>query len=610
MACSLGAAVPPFAPHAISVSLPTWQDNVDYEEGEKRVVDAMVSGYPRFFIHLGIQKLARQCRQKFGSSGEDCMLFPSRKIAENCRSFMIDRAHAQGIDIPIRLVQHVIHPNNGSSNSPSIELHIVLFPENQFSLAKQFWQHTGLGVSSRLAERCLIMLQDQEQLPTSMASPRIPGKSGNKHYSAKPPRESQVENAVDDLEDATYLEERYGRNLPQDAAASAKRAMKRRIAGVLVRDSPSDWSQAGKQDAEVGPSTRGVHEVSEDDVYLYPTGMAAIWNAHQLALHVRPPTKSICFGFPYTDTLKILEKWGPGCDFLGNGLDKDIDELEQILERESAQRPGQPPILALFTEFPSNPLLRCANLPRLRALADKYDFLIVVDDTIGNLVNVEVLPYSDIVVSSLSKIFSGDANVMGGSLVLNPRGKHYASLKQHITNNFEDTYFNEDAIYMERNSRDFARRIRAIDENTEVVCDFLRSHSLASSSPPENTVIKEVFYPKYTTTEHYNKCKVSEDAGFGGLFSLTFVTAEAARAFFDALPCYKGPSLGSNFTLACPYTILAHYMERDWAAKYGIEEGLVRVSVGMEDRQTLLEDFGKALAAAQATSTSSTSYVV
>ena len=57
----LGSAVPPFTAHAISVSLPTWRDNVGYEEGEKRVVDAMVSGYPRFFIHLSIQKVCVLC---------------------------------------------------------------------------------------------------------------------------------------------------------------------------------------------------------------------------------------------------------------------------------------------------------------------------------------------------------------------------------------------------------------------------------------------------------------------------------------------------------------------------------------------------------------------
>ena len=87
------------------------------------------------------------------------------------------------------------------------------------------------------------------------------------------------------------------------------------------------------------------------------------------------------------------------------------------MEEEFNRNPTVPPILALFTEFPSNPLLRSANLPRLRALADKYDFLIVIDETIGNFVNVEVLPYADIVVSSLTKIFSGASNVMGGRYI-------------------------------------------------------------------------------------------------------------------------------------------------------------------------------------------------
>jgi len=124
--------------------------------------------------------------------------------------------------------------------------------------------------------------------------------------------------------------------------------------------------------------------------------------------------------FPYTDTLKILDKFGPGCHFVGHGLDADIDALEDFLTKEARHNPTTPPVLALFTEFPSNPLLRSADLPRLRALADKYDFLVVIDETLGNFVNVQVLPYADIVVSSLSKIFSGDSNVMGGRYVSHP----------------------------------------------------------------------------------------------------------------------------------------------------------------------------------------------
>ncbi|KAF8345226.1 pyridoxal phosphate-dependent transferase [Amanita rubescens] len=258
--------------------------------------------------------------------------------------------------------------------------------------------------------------------------------------------------------------------------------------------------------------------------------------------------------FTYTETLKILQKWGPGCHFFENGLDSDIDKLAKMLV-------DQGPILALFAEFPSNPLLRSVNLPRLRALAD-------------DIVNVEVIQYTDIVVSGFTGIFSGDANVMGGSLVLNPQG------------------------------RDFKRRIWRINANTEAVCNFLCSRSIAGGNTSPDTVIKQVFHPKYSTPENYERCRKKkgedEEGGYGGLFSLTFTSRAASEAFFDALQCFKGPSLGTNFTLACPYTILAwHYGELDWAAGFGVEAGLVRVSVGMEDKDDLLKLFEVALNAAQ-----------
>lgn len=118
-----------------------------------------------------------------------------------------------------------------------------------------------------------------------------------------------------------------------------------------------------------------------------------------------------CDSFPYIDTLKILQKWGPGCHFFGHGLSSDLSALETTLK---AERDAGTPIRALFSEFPSNPLLRTPPLVQLRRLADEYDFVIVVDETIGSFANVEVLPIADIVVSSLSKVFSGETNVLGG----------------------------------------------------------------------------------------------------------------------------------------------------------------------------------------------------
>ena len=104
------------------------------------------------------------------------------------------------------------------------------------------------------------------------------------------------------------------------------------------------------------------------------------------------------------DTLKVLEKFGPGCHFLGHGYPADLSELLSAVALPNA----------VFTECPSNPLLVTPDFRALRALADQYDILLIVDATIGNMCNVEVLPYADIVVHSLSKVFSGCADVTGG----------------------------------------------------------------------------------------------------------------------------------------------------------------------------------------------------
>lgn len=137
----------------------------------------------------------------------------------------------------------------------------------------------------------------------SCGSTRKPASHGTARKSTVS-EDTEQDNLTNDH--TTYLEERYGRNLPLSAATTAKRALRRRIAGVLLRDSisPSDPVESlGAQDATgvVGQSWRGVREVSEDDVFLYPTGMSAIWHAHNLVLgsserRGRKAGKSVCFG--------------------------------------------------------------------------------------------------------------------------------------------------------------------------------------------------------------------------------------------------------------------------------------------------------------------------
>ncbi|KAJ2682411.1 Cystathionine gamma-synthase, partial [Coemansia spiralis] len=201
--------------------------------------------------------------------------------------------------------------------------------------------------------------------------------------------------------------------------------------------------------------------------------------------------------------------------------------------------------------------------------------------TIGSFANVDVLQWADVAVSSLTKVFSGESNVMGGSLVLNPAGALYARLRAALAPVYEDLMWREDAIFLERNSRDFARRVAAIGRNALAVAELLRA----------SAKVARVQYPRFTTPANYAQLMrdPSDAAGYGGLLSVFFVGGEqAARAFYDHLRCCKGPSLGTNFTLASPYTILAHYHELEWAAQYGVAADLVRISIGLEPADELL----------------------
>lgn len=145
-------------------------------------------------------------------------------------------------------------------------------------------------------------------------------------------------------------------------------------------------------------------------VYLHQSGMAAIYHVHHALLSWRG-TESIVFGFTYELTPKLLEAYGPSFRFYGLGTDNELADLETYLEGH-----GEDPkkVQALWCECPSNPLLRTPNLRRLRALANKYSFPIVIDDTIGSFANVDVMNIADVVVTSLTKSFSGCADVMGG----------------------------------------------------------------------------------------------------------------------------------------------------------------------------------------------------
>lgn len=101
----------------------------------------------------------------------------------------------------------------------------------------------------------------------------------------------------------------------------------------------------------------------------------------------------------------------------GHGSKEDLDTLESLLV--SGTR-----CTVLFCEITSNPLLSTPDLHRIRDLANRFGFIVVCDDTIGTSVNVDILPYVDVIITSLTKVFSGTGNVMGGRYAFNLLGTH------------------------------------------------------------------------------------------------------------------------------------------------------------------------------------------
>jgi cystathionine gamma-synthase len=561
----------------------------------------MRTGYPRFFIHLIIQELEQEVLARYGKISERVMLFPSLATASRCQQFLLDKeptltsttAYIINL-VPVSEDDNIVQERQTVISS----LSCVLFPSPAFKLAKQMWQHSGDGISSRRGEFCLKALREgllyregddpppRQNHARTFKGPRryqqIASLNGLDHNTVSDSDRPLTPNdpVQEGKEYSQFIEERFGRNLNAALAAKAKIAIRRRIAGCLTEDVELDEALEAPGEC----SRRRVSDLTEDDVYLYPAGMSSIFNTFRTltANRAAEPRKSICFGFPYIDTLKILEKWGPGCLFYGHGSDSDLNDMERRLKQGERY-------LALFTEFPGNPLLNIPDLKRIRSLADKYDFALVVDETIGNFINVNTLSQADVVVSSLTKVFSGDSNVMGGSAVYNPHGRMYQSLKKTLEVEYEDHYWAEDAVFMERNSRDFISRIERVNVNAEAIADVLHSSPL----------VKQVYYPKYRPSKaYYDQCR-NPNGGFGGLLSVTFRHVEEAVVFFDALEVQKGPSLGTNFTFSSPYTILAHYGELDWAAQFGVDADLVRISVGLESPTELKDIFERALNAVQ-----------
>jgi cystathionine gamma-synthase len=318
--------------------------------------------------------------------------------------------------------------------------------------------------------------------------------------------------------------------------------------------------------------------VDPQQVSVFNSGMAAIVAVLRSLPGVKEGRKTLQIEFPYVDALKVQELFGNGVVFLNQADGESFDEaLRRIRQGEFA---------AVFTEAPSNPLLRTIDLPRVAAACREGGVPLVVDDSSVGPSNVAALRWADVVTTSLTKWPSGVGDVMAGMAVVRPDSVFGEQLLAGLAEESGtcSPLYVADAEVLLSNLKGYPGRMAVHNANGLALASFLAAHP----------AVAQVWHPSRVTTENYERVRAPQ-GGYGPLLSFVLKNPKKTARVYDALQVSKGPSFGTPFTLACPYTLLAHYPELEWAEACGVPADLIRVSCGEEETSALLALFSAAL---------------
>tara|TARA_Y100001968_G_C19453774_1_gene770676 strand:+ start:1759 stop:3225 length:1467 start_codon:yes stop_codon:yes gene_type:complete len=471
----LGQALPD-TPHAVSVALPRWQDVIDYEEKKENCIRLLQSIYPRFGLNPYVSELAQKSLQGCNVKLAQSWPYPNLKSAERAKLYCLENSKG------IAIIKKVLG------------LHCLITNKDTTPFAKAFWQHSGLGASSRQAAIAL----NKEKSPS------------------------------------------------KNEGSRARKELIERLSSIYKCDS--------------------------DLIQLSPSGMASLTTALRIIRTVRPHGKFLQLGFPYVDVLKLPQEIFGGCDLLIETKEEDLRIA--LNQREPA---------AIIVELPSNPMLMSVDLKTVSKIAHEKGIPLIADDTIGSAVNIDPIPYADMIFSSLTKSFAGRGDILAGSLIISPESPWKKEFSEIFQNASLAPLADPDAIALAETSRDVKKRLPLLNESCLLLKRQLERHPS----------IERVLHPE--DCPNFNQI-MRPNGGYGCLLSFVLKDGlQKTKSFYNSLRVCKGPSLGTNFTLVCPYVLLAHYDELEWAEECGVPPYLIRVSVGLEDPNTLWNKFEEAL---------------
>jgi cystathionine beta-lyase/cystathionine gamma-synthase len=308
--------------------------------------------------------------------------------------------------------------------------------------------------------------------------------------------------------------------------------------------------------------------------YAFASGMSAIDATLKL---VKAGDHVILGDNTYGGTFRLFSR------ILSNyGVEFDLADSSDIIALEKAFKPNTKMV---FVETPTNPVMTVTDLKTVAELGHANGAIVVCDNTFMSPYFQKPLDLGcDIVVHSTTKYLNGHSDSVGGFVALNDEKD--AEWIGFVQNGIGAILSPFDSFLVLRGTKTLAVRMEAHDKNGRVVANFLAEH-------PK---VQKVYYPGLVSHPQHELAK-RQQTGFGGMVAFETGSLENAKKVLENVKlCTLGESLGGVESLIShPATMTHASVPVDTRTRLGITDGLVRVSVGIEDVEDIIEDLDQAL---------------
>ena len=307
--------------------------------------------------------------------------------------------------------------------------------------------------------------------------------------------------------------------------------------------------------------------------FAFSSGLAAISSALML---FHSGDKIILSSNVYGGTFRVIDKV-----FKNFNLNYELVDTSNLKKvKESITKD----VKAIFIETPTNPLMTITDIRKISQIAEENKILTIVDNTFMSPYLQKPLKLgADIVLHSATKYLGGHSDLIAGLLVVN---NEELGDKIHFIQNSTGGILNPfDSWLLIRGIKTLSIRMDRHDENTKYIADFLEGNSL----------IEKIYYLGFSTDDY--EIQKFQAKGHGAIISFVLKDKLDINKFFKGLKLITlGESLGGVESLIChPATMTHAAVPYDIRQEIGIEDGLIRLSVGLENKEDLVEDLKNAL---------------